>query len=115
MKIRKALMNGLAVSAVLLAANAFSAEIKGMPGVTEAPVSAKPAAKQIMGKGVVTAADTQKGVVTIAHDPIKDLSWPAMTMGFKVGDSALLKKAEVGKKIDFVLEDRGGPTIVAIK
>ncbi len=109
------MVNGLAVSALTLAASASAAEMKGMPGMTEAPAAAKPAVRQIMGTGLVKAVDAQKGVVTIAHEPIKELNWPAMIMGFKLSDRALMEKAAVGKKIDFVLEDRGGPTIVAIK
>jgi Cu(I)/Ag(I) efflux system protein CusF len=50
--------------------------------------------------------------VTIAHDPIKALNWPAMTMPFKVADKALLAKVKVGAKVRF---DLSGQTITAIR
>src|SRR5207244_8275707 len=34
--------------------------------------------------GVVKAIDPSKGTVTLAHEPVKSLKWPAMTMGFVV-------------------------------
>ena len=114
MKTRSNWIGGLAVGSLAMATG-YTAEMKDMPGMADKPAAAKPQGKQFMGTGVVKSVDAQKGVVTIAHEPIKELNWPSMTMGFKVSDSALLKKAAAGKKIDFVLEDRGGPTIVSIK
>ena len=48
-----------------------------------------------------TKVDGTTGVVTLAHDPIKSLNWPAMTMSFKVKDKMLLDKLGVGKTVDF--------------
>ncbi len=52
-------------------------------------------------QGVVKKLDPKAGVVTIAHEPINSLNWPAMTMGFKVKDAMLLGKLEEGKKVRF--------------
>ncbi|MEO8313332.1 MAG: copper-binding protein [Pseudomonadota bacterium] len=113
---RTALASALALCAVLTASFAFAAEMKDMPGMkTTAPVAAKPATKPVVGQGVIKGVDAKSGTVTISHGPIKELNWPAMTMGFKVADPALLKTAKVGKTVEFVLEDRGEPTIVSIK
>ncbi len=34
--------------------------------------------------GTVQQFDAKAGVVTLVHEAIKSLNWPAMTMGFKV-------------------------------
>jgi Cu(I)/Ag(I) efflux system protein CusF len=54
--------------------------------------------------GVVKKVDAKAGLVTLAHEPVKSLSWPAMTMGFQVKDQALFDKLAVGKKVDFDFE-----------
>lgn len=74
--------------------------------------AAPAAAAAVTGTGVVKAVDARAGTLTIAHDPIKALNWPAMTMPFKVSDPALLKVAAVGDKVIFQLN---GQQIVALK
>lgn len=46
--------------------------------------------------------------MTLAHEPIKSLNWPSMTMGFKVKDKRLMDKLTDGKQIEFEFmpEDR---------
>ena len=53
------------------------------------------------GVGVVEAVDQAKGIVTLSHEPIASLGWPAMTMDFAVEDKALFSKLVVGKKVQF--------------
>ncbi|VVC84014.1 copper-binding protein [Sideroxydans sp. CL21] len=53
------------------------------------------------GIGVVDAVDQAKGVVTLSHEPIASLGWPAMTMDFTVEDKKLFKKLVVGNKVQF--------------
>lgn len=48
------------------------------PAVTTA--AAAPTASAV---GVVEAVDPATGMITIAHDPVAALQWPAMTMAFK--------------------------------
>ena len=64
------------------------------------------------GKGVVKAVDAKAGTVTIAHEPIPALKWPAMNMKFKVENADVLKDVTVGKKIHFVLKNVGGKPVV---
>jgi Cu(I)/Ag(I) efflux system protein CusF len=52
-------------------------------------------------RGTVKRLDVAAGVVVLAHGPVKSLNWPSMTMGFKVGDKALLDKLAVGNAVDF--------------
>jgi Cu(I)/Ag(I) efflux system periplasmic protein CusF len=56
---------------------------------------------------VVKGINAANGKVKLAHEPIKSLNWPAMTMGFLVKDPALFDKLAVGKKVEveFVQQD----------
>ncbi len=66
--------------------------------------------------GVVDDINTAKGIVTISHEPIKSLGWPAMTMDFVVQDKKMLSKIAKGKKIQFTfIEHRGNYLITKIK
>ena len=49
---------------------------------------------------VVKSVDAANGKVTLSHEPIKSLNWPAMTMAFAVKDKTLLEKLTVGNKVD---------------
>jgi Cu(I)/Ag(I) efflux system protein CusF len=64
------------------------------------------------GTGVVTRIDRNAGKLTLKHDPIKSLNWPAMTMAFEVKDKALLDKAKQGDKVEFSLVQSGNKHII---
>lgn len=55
------------------------------------------------GIGVVQAVDAAAGTVTISHQPIESIGWPAMTMPFKVAQPELLQRVSVGEKVEFTL------------
>ncbi len=68
------------------------------------------------GIGVVDEVDAAKGIVTISHEPIKSLNWPAMTMDFVVKDKKVLAKLAKGKKVHFTfIEQRGDYLITKVK
>lgn len=62
--------------------------------------------------GTVKKLDAAKGMVTLAHGPVKSLDWPAMTMGFKVKDKALFDKLGVGSQVEFEFVREGGGYLV---
>ncbi len=66
----------------------------------------KPMAAEKMpkGRGKVVDVDVKSGHVTLNHEPIKDLGWPSMTMGFKVKDSQQLSKLKAGDEVEFDLK-----------
>jgi Cu(I)/Ag(I) efflux system protein CusF len=64
------------------------------------------------GVGTVTAVNTEKGTVTIAHGAIQTLKWPAMSMSFGVKDKALLEKLSTGKKVSFEFVQQGSDNIL---
>lgn len=63
-----------------------------------------PAEKMPKGRGKVVDVDVKSGHVTLNHEPIKDLGWPSMTMGFKVKDSKQLSKLKAGDEVIFDLK-----------
>ena len=67
------------------------------------------------GTGVIEAVDTAKGTVTIKHQAIASIHWPAMTMTFKANPPSLLKDVKVGEKVNFTLHPAGAnSTVTAI-
>ena len=76
---------------------------KGKNKTSEAPHS---------GTGVVKSVDTATGSITLAHEPIKSLNWPAMTMAFKVKDKGLLDKTKPGDKVQFTVVQSGKDYVV---
>jgi Cu/Ag efflux protein CusF len=61
---------------------------------------------------VVKATDVANGTVTLAHEPIQSLKWPAMTMAFAVKDKRLFDKLVVGKKVNVELVQQGSNYVV---
>lgn len=72
-----------------------------------APASSAAAAGTAHGAGVITAVDPAAGSITINHEPIEAVNWPAMTMSFKAGP-AVIREAAVGDRIQFDLTVRDG-------
>ncbi len=62
--------------------------------------------------GKITKVDASTGAVTIAHEQIESLKWPAMTMAFKVKDKSVLEKAKPGAKIDFSFISSGKDYVI---
>ncbi len=54
-----------------------------------------------LSDGVVLSIDMRAGNVTISHGPLANLGMPAMTMGFQIGDPALLERVKPGDKVRF--------------
>jgi Cu/Ag efflux protein CusF len=58
------------------------------------------------GQGTVESVDATAAALTIKHGEIPTLNWPAMTMAFKVEDSALLKGVKPGQSVQFDIAQR---------
>ena len=93
---------------------------KANPGVTpmqgmdmkSMDMNSKDSTQAHKGIGVVKTINKADGVVTLSHEPIKSLSWPAMTMGFKVKDKILLDKIKPGDKVEFTLVQAGKDYVI---
>ncbi|HEX8874369.1 MAG TPA: efflux RND transporter periplasmic adaptor subunit [Nitrosospira sp.] len=76
------------------------------PGAAPVPASH-------LGVGSIEAMDWAHATVTIAHDPIASLNWPAMTMDFRARDPALLRPLKPGQKVDFeIIEGAAGEYVI---
>lgn len=66
--------------------------------------------------GRVVAVDVANQQVTLEHDAVAELNWPAMTMPFKVADAQLLQGLQPGQTIMAMLTVNEGeaPTIVSL-
>lgn len=73
-----------------------------VPGIVQAAED-----QMHQGYGMVKKVEREAGRVTIAHEPIQSLRWPAMTMKFTVADKSLLKDIRPGMKVDFELRRMG--------
>src|SRR5438105_536363 len=87
--------------------NSSGMDMKGMDmksmDMKDMGMTKNSAATPHKGVGVVKDVNTAEGVVTLVHEPIKSLNWPAMTMGFKVKDKSLMDKIKPGDKVEFTL------------
>lgn len=67
-------------------------------------------------KGVVKKVNDKNGKVSIAHEELKNLEMPAMTMVFRTADEAMLESLKAGQEIEFIAERvKGKLTVVKIK
>ena len=67
-------------------------------------------------KGTVKKVDMKGKKVTVAHEELKNLEMPAMTMVFRTSDDAMLEKMSEGQQIEFVVERVNGKlTITQLK
>lgn len=56
------------------------------------------------GRGTVEAYDMGSGLVTLTHEPIPSLQWPAMTMPFKLRDPHALHGVEPDAQVTFTMK-----------
>lgn len=56
--------------------------------------------------GTIEAIDAAAGKITIAHEPVPSLQWPAMTMGFRATPEQIAS-VQVGQTVRFDFESKG--------
>ncbi len=74
---------------------------KVSPGET-----AKPASASHKAEGTLKSIDAAAGTVSVSHDPVASLGWPAMTMDFVLANPSLLGKLQPGSPIAFEFVER---------
>ncbi len=73
-----------------------------------APTKVAPALYETRGRVEALTAES----ITISHEPIPAIGWPAMTMTFKLDPPALAKGMKVGDRVAFGFEQRpAGPVV----
>jgi Cu(I)/Ag(I) efflux system protein CusF len=99
--------------AVLLCATLPLASAQGMKDMDMKNMPMKSdSASAHKATGVVKSVDPKNNTVTLAHEPVASLKWPAMTMAFKVDDPKLLEKATAGKKVDIEFTQRNKEYVI---
>ncbi|WP_428406750.1 efflux RND transporter periplasmic adaptor subunit [Hyphococcus sp.] len=71
----------------------------GAPSATEKPL--------VKAFGVVKTVSPAEKKITVAHDAIPEIGWPAMTMDFPVSDSMDLAAVPTGRRIAFLIRETG--------
>ena len=97
------ILSGISIAGV--AADMSGMDMKGM----EQPGNK---AQTYRTTGVVKALDPSGKRVTIAHQPVEALGWPAMTMTFSVKDRKLIKKLHPEEKIKFEFVKHGSGYLI---
>lgn len=89
-------------------------DMKGMGNKSHANSQESPEAVTHKTTAVVKEVDAANGKVKLAHEPVKSLNWPAMTMKFSVKDKdpALFDKLAVGKKVEIEFVQQGSDYVV---
>ena len=82
-------------------APAASAAAASMGAMSNMATSASAATKTGDSTGVVKAVDASAGTITLDHQPIPGVGWPAMTMTFKAAPPSLLRGIRRGDKVSF--------------
>ncbi|AXS80325.1 efflux RND transporter periplasmic adaptor subunit [Dechloromonas sp. HYN0024] len=73
----------------------------------DAASAGKPAAVGHKAVGVLNAVDAASGNVTITHEPVASLKWPAMKMDFMLANPSLISGVKPGAAIAFEFVERG--------
>ncbi|HGW6105589.1 TPA: cation efflux system protein CusF [Citrobacter werkmanii] len=75
----------------------------------------QPAAQQeqrISATGVIEAVDMESKKVTIKHDPIPAVNWPAMTMRFTLVADTRADDIKPGDKVAFTFVQQGNISVL---
>jgi Cu(I)/Ag(I) efflux system membrane fusion protein len=73
-----------------------------------------PAPATATSRGIITAVNTAGGTVTISHEAIPAMRWPAMAMTFKLAQPGMARGLRKGLRVTFAVETRprGGSYVV---
>lgn len=66
----------------------------------------------VSASGVVKAIDNDSHKITIAHEPVPALNWPAMTMRFTLTPQTRLTAISPGDKVAFTFIQQGNLSLL---
>ena len=81
-------------------------------GMNMKPNGNTPKAIVHQATGVVDSVDPANDKATLAHEAVKSLQWPAMTMSFTVKDKMMFDSLLVGKKVSFEFIQQGSDYVM---
>lgn len=110
------MLKALIVPIVLLAAAcsppAAQDAAKSDAGMAMTESATPTQAGPIAGVGTVTAVNAAAGTVSLDHEPIAAISWPAMSMQFRVENPAALQGIAVGDRVSFELRSATETSVI---
>jgi len=77
-----------------------------------AETTAPAPAGAIAGVGTVTAVDATAGTISLDHEPIAAISWPAMSMQFTAEKPAILHGIAVGDRVSFEIKNATETSVI---
>ena len=108
-------MNRILVATLLSVFSAFAlAQSKGMDmkDMDHKGMDKKAHTKSHHAAGKVKSVDGAKGTVTLDHEPVASMNWPAMTMTFKARDKKMLQSVKPGQKLEFDFHQQGKDYVI---
>ncbi|WP_148863291.1 copper-binding protein [Marinobacter fonticola] len=94
-----AVVFGLTLGPALTVADSNMGSMSGM--------DKKESTGPVQSRGVITAINTEKRKITLNHEPIPELNWPSMTMGFPVAPEVNLEGLGKNDSVFFTLTPAG--------
>ncbi len=110
---RKVVLTLIALLAAACSPPATEEAAQADPDMTMAP-GAPAQAGAVASTGTVTAVDAAAGTITINHEPIAAISWPAMTMQFTAENPSILQGIAVGDHVAFELKSTSETSTVTV-
>ncbi|MDO8324658.1 MAG: efflux RND transporter periplasmic adaptor subunit [Phenylobacterium sp.] len=115
---RTEVLGGLSEGEKVVASGQFlidsEASLSGLQPRTTSPGTAAPARPRAAAtyESIGRIEQVASDKVTLSHQPVPALQWPAMTMSFRVEDPALVRGYKVGDQVRFGFEQASaGPTL----
>ncbi|MBJ7412220.1 MAG: efflux RND transporter periplasmic adaptor subunit [Phenylobacterium sp.] len=110
---------GLAQGDKVVASGQFLLDSEAsLSGVQARRLSATPskAAAPVTYQGVGRIEQLAGDKVTLSHEPIPAVQWPAMTMQFRLADPRLAREVKVGDRVTFAFEQtQAGPVVRSLR
>jgi membrane fusion protein, copper/silver efflux system len=104
------ILGGLAAGQQVVASSQFlidsEASLKGVLPTMGATATSGP----FTVKGVIQQLSATE--MTLAHEAVPELQWPAMTMGFKLADRRLAQAAKPGQTVRFTFQKQGDDYVI---
>lgn len=69
--------------------------------------------EKIQGQGVITAINVAEHAITLEHQAIPSLNWPAMTMDFNVAKTVSFSGLKVNDAVQFMLAKEGDNWVIS--
>lgn len=97
------ILSGLRPGEEVVASGQFLIDSEAsLSGVVARLQASQPAAAQLATtRGTIQSIDPANGQVTIQHEAVTEVGWPAMTMTFKVARPAMLRGLRRGLRVEF--------------